>query len=75
MSDPFSTAVAVAEAGGKLLATIVGLIDQAMKGDDEAIAKLKNVDDVLSPESPTERAFERYDRLRDAKPSREEGGG
>lgn len=68
MSD-WSTALNIADKGAKLVTTIASLISDALNGDDEAINKLRTVDQILSPESPTEQAFERADQIAESKPS------
>ncbi len=66
MSD-WSTALSIAEGGAKLVSTIANLINDAVNGDEEAISKLRTVDQILSPESPTEQAFERADQIAESK--------
>lgn len=70
MSDPLGTALAVGEGVAKLIGLIIDLWRRAQQGDTKAIDKLKRVDEILSDESPTERAFKRYDDLLASKPPR-----
>lgn len=70
--NPLGTGIAIAEAGAKLLGVIIDLIRRAMDGDDEALKNLKRVDEILSPSSPTERAFKRFDDIAASKATRAE---
>ena len=70
MSD-WTTAVEIAKGGAQLIGVIVGLISDAIDGDGDAQERLKRVDQVLSPTSPTEAAFSRADDLASNKPSGE----
>jgi hypothetical protein len=72
MSDPVTTAIEIAKAGAQLLGVVIKLIDDAMNGDDEAISKLKRVEQILSPTSPTESAFKRAADIAAGKPSRDD---
>lgn len=74
MSDTVTSAIAIAKGGAELLGVVVKLIDQAINGDGRALAKLKRVEQVLSPTSPTESAFARADDIAAGKPPRGGGG-
>ena len=72
MSDPWTTAVEIVKAGAQLIGIVADLINRAANGDDEAIEKLKRVEQILSPVSPTERAFERAADIASGKPTRDD---
>ena len=61
---------AIIQAGGTLVGWVIDLIRKAVTGDREALEKLKRVDDVLSDESPTGKAFKRVDEIAAGKPPR-----
>lgn len=72
MSNPWATAIEIVKGGAKLLGIVIKLIDDALNGDDEAVAKLKRVEQILSPTSPTESAFKRAADIAAGKPLRED---
>lgn len=69
MND-WTTAVEIAKGGAQLIGIIIDLIHKALDGDDEAVTQLRRAEDILTPKSPTEEAFERVDAIADSKPSR-----
>lgn len=71
MSD-WSTAIETAAGVARIIASVIKLIDEAINGNDDAIDKLKRVEQILSPTSPTERAFERASDLAAGKPPRDD---
>ena len=70
MSVDWSSAIEIAKGGTELVSVIVKLIRDALDGNEEAAAKLKRVDQVLTPRSPTEEAFDRAAEIAAGKPSR-----
>lgn len=71
MSITTGQAFDIANAGVTLLSVIVKAIERAIRGDADALAKLKRVDAILSENSPTEAAFANIATIAANKPSRE----
>jgi hypothetical protein len=69
MSNDWTAALEIGEAGAKLIGFVVELIQKALKGDQGAQRKLKRVEQILTTKSPTETAFERADEVAAGKPS------
>lgn len=72
MSNELQKAIEIGKIAARVLGAVVSLIKQAGDGDEDAIAELKRVDQVLTPTSPTESAFERADEIAAGKPSRDD---
>jgi len=72
MSFVVADGIELGKAGIGLIGLIIQAVKDAEQGDEEALAKLERVEDVLSPNSPTERAFKRAAELAAGKPSRGE---
>ena len=58
MTD-WAQAIKTAEGIANILSVVVGWIVKAVAGDNEAIEKIKRVEQILTPKSPTESAFAR----------------
>lgn len=71
MSITTGQAFDIANAGMTIIGVIVKAIERALRGDADALAKLKRVDAILSEDSPTEAAFAKATTIAAGKPSRE----
>lgn len=58
-----SEVIEIAKAGATVVGWVVDLVKKAIEGDPAAHTKLRRVEAILSPVSPTESAFKRMDEI------------
>jgi len=69
-TDTWKTALDIGSVIARVIGAVIDLAKRAMAGDDQAEARLRRVDAILTPTSPTEEAFQRAEDAAAAKPPR-----